>query len=287
MTVTEALQRSENTLLLGTVVCYLASMLLLWVHVFFRPDDSTHVTQLQHRKAAWWGHNILAMGALLHLLSLIGQGSPLFSVRVGVAGLFGWVLAVAYLAFGRRAGRDTLGAFVSPVVLLAALYSLTAPSLHRLTRVEQLETQWLMVHVILILCSYVSLALAFSTSLLYSLQEGLLKRKKLAGLWQRLPSLQVADALIYRTTSFGLAMLTLGILTGIAWMQRHQAGYSIASDPKVLFTLATWFTFAMYLAARWWLGWRGRRVNMVVIYGFVLLVVSFLGAPHVLNSATR
>ena len=31
--------------------------------------------------------------------------------------------------------------------------------------------------------------------------------KKLTGLWQRLPSLQVADDLIYRATSFGVAML--------------------------------------------------------------------------------
>jgi ABC-type uncharacterized transport system permease subunit len=37
--------------------------------------------------------------------------------------------------------------------------------------------------------------------------------------------------------------------------------------------------------ARFWLGWRGRRANIVVVYGFVLLVISFLGTPHLLQSA--
>jgi len=281
------LRQNENALLLAGVACYFAAMLFLWAHVFLRADDATRQSDLWHRRAAIFGHYALGFGVLAHGLSLLGQGSALFSVRVGVAGLFGWILAASYLLLGRRIGRETLGAFVAPVVFLAALYSLAPSPLHRSVRAEQLETQWLVVHVILILLGYVSLAFAFASSLLYLLQEGLLKRKKLAGLWQRLPSLQVADELIYRATSFGLALLTLGIVTGIAWQQRHQNNYAALSDPKVLFTLATWLTFAIYLVARWLLGWRGRRTNLVVICGFVLLVISFFGAPHVLPAIAR
>ncbi|MDF2441281.1 MAG: hypothetical protein JWN98_2265, partial [Abditibacteriota bacterium] len=110
-----------------------------------------------------------------------------------------------------------------------------------------------------------------------------LKRKRLTGLFQRLPSLQVADEMIYRATSFGLALLTLGLFTGVVWQQRHQPNYAFWQDPKVLFSGLTWLTFALYISSRLWLGWRGRRTNLVVVYGFVLMVISFLGAPHIIH----
>ncbi len=286
MNIRLALEPWENSLLLGSVGAYLLAMLSFWSQLFFRADDSTPRVERWHEFAGKVGRAVLGVGALLHLMALIGQGPTLFSVRVGVAGLFGWVLGVAYLAVGSRLGRNALGAFVTPVSLLAALYSLTAPPLHRLTRAEALETQWLQVHVIIIVIGYVSLAFAFAASMTYLLQEGLLKRKRLSGLWQRLPSLQVADELIYRATAFGLAMLTLGIFTGVVWMCQHQPQYSLLADPKVLFSVLTWAIFALHLFARWQLGWRGRRTNLVVVYGFVFLVISFFGAPHVLSGVS-
>lgn len=282
-----ALEQWENALLLSAVGAYLVAMLALWGQLFFRADDSSPQAERWHKGAGMLGRAALAFGALLHGLALLGQGGALLGSSAGVAGLFGWILAVVYSLLGTRLGRDTLGAFVSPLSLLAALYSLTVPPLHRLARVEALESQWQIFHVVLIVLGYVSLALAFAASLIYLLQEGLLKRKKLSGLWQRLPSLQVADELIYRATSFGLAMLSVGLFIGIVWQQRYHPDYAPLRDPKVLFSLATWITFVLYLAARARLGWSGRRTNLVVVYGFVLLVISFLGAPHVLHGVAQ
>lgn len=278
-----ALQRYENALLMGAVACYFAATLLLWSQLFFRADDISERMERWHSAARIWGERVLLLGAALHALALLGQGAALFNTRVGVAGLFGWISASLYLAVGRKLGRASLGAFVAPVVLVAALYSLFDPSLHRAARAENLEKPWLVIHVALITLSYGVLSLAFAASLVYFLQERLLKRKRLAGLWQRLPPLGVADEWTYRATTFGLAALTLGMIVGLVWQARHQPGYSLISDPKVLLTLATWTTFSLYLASRWWLGWRGRRTNMVVIYGFLLLLISFFGAPHVLS----
>jgi ABC-type uncharacterized transport system permease subunit len=196
--------------------------------------------------------------------------------------LFGWVLVVVYLAVGHRLSGMSLGAFVTPLALLGGLYAIAAPPLHRNTPQTLLETQWLVVHVVIMLIGYVALAVAFATSLIYLLQDGLLKRKKLTGLWQRLPSLHVADDWIYRATSFGLAMLTLGIVTSVAWQQLDFPDYAVLRDPKVLLSLATWLTFSLYMAARWWLGWSGRRSSLVVVCGFVLMLISFLGTPHLL-----
>src|SRR5690606_8344673 len=123
---------------------------------------------------------LLWIGFALHALSLAGQGSTLFAVKDGVVGLFGWILLLAYLLFGKQLGRElALGAFVTPVVLIATLFSLAAPMLHRFTPTSQLAVPWLVIHVVVILISYVALAFAFAASLIYLLQESLLKRKKL------------------------------------------------------------------------------------------------------------
>jgi ABC-type uncharacterized transport system permease subunit len=271
----------ESPLLLGAVSCYALAMLLLWAHLFFRSDEPPERGRAWHEVAELGSLALLFAGANLHALSLLGQGSVVWTERAGVVGVFGCALVVAYLLWRQRVGQTTLGAFVTPIALLAALYSLTAPPLHT-WEPSRLEPPWLVVHVALILGGYVALAFAFSASVIYLVQDTLLKRKKLKGLWQRLPSLQVADEVIFRATRFGLALLTLGLFIGVAWQARHQPDYAFWRDPKVAFSFVTWATFATYLGARAWLGWRGRRTNMVVVYGFVLLVISFLGAPHML-----
>lgn len=289
----EFLAQGETVLLFFSALLYLMAALGLWAQLLLRSGAQT---QNSVSRFAALCHGFLWSGLALHLASLIGQGSTLFSIRDGVVGLFGWCFLLAYLLFGgvvaRRVGaqktnfqKSSLGAFVTPVVLIATLYSLAAPPLHPSVPAASLQKTWLAVHVLTILISYVALAFAFASSLLYLLQDNLLKRKKLSGLWQRLPSLQTADDWIYRATAFGLAALTLGLLSGFLWLQLHPT-YAIFRDPKVLISLAMWLTFALYLSARWWLGWRGRKSNWVVVAGFILLAISFLGTPHLLNGIT-
>jgi len=288
---TMLLPHLESMLLFGAVTTYFVAMLVLWAHLFFRGSgggdfDSNpefpEVTRKAWRSPAKISRFWLWLGVVLHLLALIGEGSVVFTDKAGVASLFGWVLAVVYLTVGHRLFGLSLGAFITPIALLGALYAVTARALHPNAPPRAVEMQWLIIHVVVILTAYVALALAFAASLIYLLQDGLLKRKKLTGLWQRLPSLHVADDWIYRGTSFGLAMLTIGIVTSVAWQQLEFPTFAVLRDPKVLLSLATWLTFALYLAARWWLGWSGRRSSLVVVCGFVLMLVSFLGTPHLL-----
>ncbi len=269
--------RAEAPFLIASCALYLGAMLCLWAQLFFLPR-----AEMQTRRTpADWGRALLWVGVVVHLISLAGQGPLLFTQRAGVSGLFGWFLIVSYLVGGRRLGAGS-GSIVAPVALCAALYSLAAPIHQTWAPNNNLESFWLATHVFLVIAGYVALSFAFMASLLYLVQEGLLKRKKLTGLWQKLPSLGAADEWIFRATAFGVALLTLGLVTGVAFSSAQITGYSPLSDPKVLFSSATWAIFAGYLATRWWLGWHGRRSNLVVIYGFVVLAVSFFGVPHLM-----
>ncbi len=272
----EFLARAEAPLLMLSCVAATAAMLLFWIQLLLWPaaqNESPRYNPAQIGRVLLWS------GAVFQLLSLAGQGPELFMQRAGVVGLFGWILIVSYLVGGKRLGVGS-GALVASVALCALLYSLAAPVHQTWAPDGNLESFWLATHVFLIVAAYVALAFAFVASLLYLVQEGLLKRKKLTGLWQKLPSLGAADEWIFRATAFGVALLTLGLITGVAFSSVQIAGYAPLADPKVLFSGATWAIFAAYLVTRWQWGWHGRRSNLVVIYGFVVLAVSFFGVPH-------
>jgi ABC-type uncharacterized transport system permease subunit len=272
------LSRAEAPFLIAATASYLAAMLFLWVQLFLWPKENEESSK---RCPGDFGRLLLWAGATLQLIALAGQGPTLFLIPAGVGGIFGWILIVSYLMVGQKLGVGS-GSIVAPIALVAALYSLAASPLHAYVPSGKLDTYWLAAHVIIILSGYAALAFAFAASLLYLVQENLLKRKQLSGLWQKLPSLHVADEWIYRATCFGLALLSLGLILGIAFSAVQTPGYRPLQDPKVLFSTATWAIFMVYLLTRLRLGWHGRKSNLVVIYGFVVMAISFFGVPHVM-----
>lgn len=269
------LTRAEAPFLIAATTIYLVAMLLLWAQLFLWPREN----EGKKRAPGDYGRALLWIGAVLHLVALAGQGPTLFMIKAGVVGLFGWILIVSFLMIGQKIGNSS-GAIVAPIALVCALYSLAAPQLHSWTPSGRLDAIWSAAHIFLILSGYASLAFAFAASLLYLVQENLLKRRKLTGLWQKLPALHVADEWIYRATAFGLALLSLGLLTAIAFSLRQNPSYIAWRDPKVLFSGATWAIFVLYLVTRVKLGWHGRKSNLVVIYGFVVMAISVFGVQH-------
>ena len=308
-----ALSSLEVGLLVIAIAGYFAATLGLWAGLLLKSADASSA------RAVVWARGTLLGAVVLHALALVGQGSTLLSVRAGVVGLFGWVIAVGALLLplawrarpephlqlapdlalsgvgaqggsggaGMRPTRSlpgvSVGAFGVPIALVAAVYSLLVTGLHQTaTDAHQLEVPFWVLHVVTIVGAYVALTWAFAASLVYLLEEWLLKHKRLPALWEKLPPLRVADEWIYRATLFGAGLLTLGIATGAAWYAARAPRIAPLHDPKVIVSLLMWGVFGMALGARW-LGWRGRRLHFVVVCGFALLTISFLGTPHWLN----
>ena len=264
--------------LLFVAAIYLAATSCFWSQLFLWPVESESLK----RCPGFYGRASLWLGATVHLVAIGVYGPSLFYSQSGLAALFAWVLVVSYLMIGDRLGQG-VPSVVTPVALVCTLCGVNVGRGTTFHAVSGLFWGWLAFHIVTILAAYVALAFGFVASTLYLAQETLLKRRQLRGLWLKLPSLQVADAWIYRATSFGLSLLTVGIVTGLMLFARASPGYVAWRDPTVLFSLATWCSFAAYIGTRKFLGWHGRRSNLVVIGGFFIMVISFLGAPHLLS----
>jgi cytochrome c-type biogenesis protein CcsB len=122
-----------------------------------------------------------------------------------------------------------------------------------------------------------ALTLAGLGGIFYLVQERQLKGKKFGFFYRRLPSLEQLDALNYWCLTIGFPLLTGGIITGSLYAQ-YTLGSFWSWDPKEVLTLSAWLVYAVLLHERLAVGWRGRRAALLAICGFLLLIITFVGA---------
>ena len=84
------------------------------------------------------------------------------------------------------------------------------------------------------------------------------------------------DNLSYRLIGIGFSFLTIGILSGAVWANEAWGSYW-SWDPKETWALITWIIFAIYLHTRLVKGWQGQKSALLASLGFLILWVCYLG----------
>ncbi len=227
------------------------------------------------------GRSLLGAGLVLHTASLwvAVAASPEAPWRGGQ--LFSMLAAATvalYLVLDLRYGLPVAGTFVAPLTVAAMVPAHLGGS----GGAQLLETQvhlagWLLpVHVAAAALGTVALLLAFALAVIYLVSERQLKRKQPGRLFSRLPSLELVDRLGWQLSTWGFVLLTLVIVTGS--FVTHEVGLGFFTlNPKSGFALLAWGLLAASIQARLVAGWRGRRIAVLVVVGFVLLVFSYAG----------
>ena len=78
--------------------------------------------------------------------------------------------------------------------------------------------------------------------------------------------------------------MLIGVLLNLA-SQREGAGVLRWSDPKVVFTGASWLVFAALLHARYRPEWRGKRVMLLTVVAFGFMIFTLVGVDLLLKTA--
>jgi ABC-type transport system involved in cytochrome c biogenesis permease subunit len=72
-------------------------------------------------------------------------------------------------------------------------------------------------------------------------------------------------------------MLTLGLALGFVNVAALPKGSNPLLDPHTLMSFAAWLVYSVYLGARLLAGWRGTRLNYLLIVGLaVTLAIYFV-----------
>lgn len=224
-------------------------------------------------------------GLLAHTINLAIWRPPLAS-QYGLMLALAWALAIFYLFGSVHHPRQAWGIFVLPVVLAlvgiaGAFGAPTDADGSRVTGLFSLPDKQLLgiAHGTLLVLAAVGVCVGFVASVMYLVQANRLKAKALPGHGLRLPSLERLETMHRRALTLAFPLLTVGMLLGILLIAHHADRIATWSDPRVLGTVLLWLVFVLVLVLRFGLHLRGRRVALLTIVTFGLLLVT-LALPH-------
>lgn len=220
---------------------------------------------------------ILAAAATLHTLYLvyryfIAGHTPLTSNHDAIS-FYAWSMAWGFLSFRWRYQIKNFGSFVSLLITIQLLVAaFVSAEVRELSPV--LQTIWFPIHASIALMANAFLAMAFCGGVMYLLQERELKMKRFGLFFTRLPSLDALDTLNYHCLSVGFPLMTMGMITGSIWAHKAFGSYW-SWDPRETWTLITWFLYAAILHQRFTVGWRGKRIAILTVVGFLVTLITF------------
>jgi ABC-type transport system involved in cytochrome c biogenesis permease subunit len=220
-------------------------------------------------------------GLLAHTLFLAVQRPPLRD-PYGSLLLLAWILAVFYLYGSIHYRRLAWGVFVLPVLLgviiLAALSGRPVDSVSERWNLFSLDAEalWRILHITFFILAAVGICVAFVASVMYLVQARRLKEKALPGQGLRLLSLERLEEMNRRAITWAFPLLTAGLLIGMVQMWYGGGRLHEWTDPRILTTIILWLVFAIVLYLRYGYHLRGRRVALLTIMAFALLLLTLV-----------
>ena len=217
-----------------------------------------------------------------------------------------WTLLTIYLYLESKTKSKLMGAILIPVALLITGFAnLTlSPDMQKASPlVPALQSNWLMMHVSMMMLSYatlimgsllcilflvisryqdVDLQLVDESSLpLYNVMLDYYEAKLFSPSDEiselgKLKLLQSLDNWSYRIIGLGFPFLTIGIIAGGVWANEAWGSYW-SWDPKETWALITWIVFATYLHSRITKGWEGKKTAILGGLGFFVIWICYLG----------
>ena len=217
-----------------------------------------------------------------------------------------WTLLTIYLYIEHKTKSKLMGAILIPVALLITGFAnLTlSPEMQKASPlVPALQSNWLMMHVSMMMLSYATLIMGSllcilflviskyqdvdlqivdeSSVPLYNVMLDYYEAKLFAPSDEiselgKLKLLQSLDNWSYRIIGLGFPFLTIGIIAGGVWANEAWGSYW-SWDPKETWALITWIVFATYLHSRITKGWEGKKTAILGGLGFFVIWICYLG----------
>ena len=217
-----------------------------------------------------------------------------------------WTLLTIYLYVESKTKSKLMGAVLIPVALLInGFANLTlSPDMQKASPlVPALQSNWLMMHVSMMMLSYATLIMGSLLCILFLViskyqevdlqivdesslplynvmldyyETNLFSPSDEISELGKLKLLQSLDNWSYRIIGLGFPFLTIGIIAGGVWANEAWGSYW-SWDPKETWALITWLVFATYLHSRITKGWEGKKTAILGSLGFFVIWICYLG----------
>ena len=269
---------------LPVIACFLLffAMIFYWISLSFPKNNFV-----------FQGGRILVAASNLLFMVMLGirwitQGYfPLSNLYESLIFL-SWGISFIHLVVESKTQSRLIGAIATPLLFfLSGFSSLTLPTEMQkaLPLVPSLQSNWLMMHVSMMMVSYATLILGSLLSILYLAFLYFNNQNKEVNYTtgnvsslsvSKLALLQTVDIWSYRIIGLGFPFLTIGIISGAVWANEAWGSYW-SWDPKETWALITWLVFAIYLHSRLLKGWQGKQAAALGSCGFFVIWICYLG----------
>jgi ABC-type transport system involved in cytochrome c biogenesis permease subunit len=186
-----------------------------------------------------------------------------------------WVGVVAFLVLLRRARLAGLTVLVAPMVFVgvfAAALRLAAPAPATFAGAGS----WPHAHVLLASAGFALFALSGLAGILFLAEHARLKAKRPLDARLPLPSLEALDRVNRVALALGFPLLTLGVATGMLWVESVRGTPWTGTVHETWATLA-WVVCAVLVTARFAAGQGSRQAAASAVGGFVFLLFAVIG----------
>ena len=217
-----------------------------------------------------------------------------------------WTLLTIYLYIEFKTKSKLIGSVLIPIALLInGFANLTlSPEMQKSSPlVPALQSNWLMMHVSMMMLSYATLIIGSLLCLLFLVisnyqevdleiidtsysslsniildyyESQILTPANEISELGKLKLLHSLDNWSYRIIGLGFPFLTIGIIAGGIWANEAWGSYW-SWDPKETWALITCIIFATYLHSRITKGWQGKKTAILGSLGFFVIWICYLG----------
>lgn len=224
------------------------------------------------------GTVFLILGLVAHYFALLERSRGTHTVPYhdiyGSLSLFGWLLALIYLGLELFHRHRSVGAFVMPFVVAFFLAANLAPAGADKLSPPPAHGPIFAFHVTLSILAYAAFGLSFVLSLIFLVENSLLRNRNLSDVVWRLPPLELLERMSRSSVLVGIISIAIGTALGFIWVDRLTGQYWYY-DPKYVITLVVLLLYAIYWLLARTTAWRGARASRLCIFNFVIVVLSF------------
>ncbi|CAM3822013.1 cytochrome C assembly family protein [Alkalicoccus chagannorensis] len=186
-----------------------------------------------------------------------------------------WILVSISLILNARVRMNIFMLLVNTIGFILLSISLMMPAEEVSSRLaDVLITEFLVVHVGLLMLSYGAFTISFVFALLYVIHHKLLK-KKVWGRWmEKFGSLSSLERYSYYAVLMGTPLLFTGLILGMVWAAMTTGGVPWF-DLKVLSSFLVLLVYGAYLVQYRVAGMRGYSVSLLNTAAFLLLLINY------------
>ncbi|MFQ5701907.1 MAG: inner membrane protein YpjD [Acidobacteriota bacterium] len=229
---------------------------------------------------------VTVAGFVVHFIGIVLRGwhegaLPLQNMR-GILFLLAWAAISVYLIAHFRFRVELLGTVILSLVVILMVVTLLIPSDPEGAQSDaesygSIRTAGIAIHVLPGIIGVSALFLTFAASLVYLAQDRALKAHRPLRFFVRLPSLEQCERLAHQSLTWGFALLTFSVVTGVvSAIFRPDGKWHWVLREK--WSILAWLILAVVIYDRIFTGgWRGRKAAYLSILGFAVIILRMVG----------